>query len=104
MQGKLVPQDPADEPAADMLLRINPKAKIITDNPQSQNLPLGWSICQLRDLCAFLSRGKSPKYSNTPNLYPVFAQKCNLKEGGISLAQARFLDETTISKWANNII
>lgn len=33
MQGKLVPQDPTDEPAADMLLRINPKAKIITDNP-----------------------------------------------------------------------
>lgn len=32
MQGKLVPQDPADEPAADMLRRINPKAKIITDN------------------------------------------------------------------------
>ena len=100
MQGKLVPQDPTDEPAADMLLRINPKAKIITDNPQCRNLPLGWSICQLRDLCSFLSRGKSPKYSNTPNLYPVFAQKCNLKDGGISLAQARFLDETTISKWA----
>lgn len=32
MQGKLVPQDPTDEPAADMLMRINPKAKIITDN------------------------------------------------------------------------
>ena len=100
MQGKLVPQNPTDDPASDMLLRINPKAKIITDNPQCQNLPLGWSICQLRDLCSFLSRGKSPKYSNTPNLYPVFAQKCNLKDGGISLAQARFLDETTISKWA----
>ena len=100
MQGRLVPQDPADEPAAEMLLRINPEARIITDNPQCQNLPLGWSICQLRDLCSFLSRGKSPKYSNTPNLYPVFAQKCNLKDGGISLAQARFLDETTISKWA----
>lgn len=33
MQGKLVPQDPADEPAIDMLRRINPKAKIITDIP-----------------------------------------------------------------------
>ena len=101
MQGKLVPQDPADEPAADMLRRINPKAKIITDNPQCRNLPLGWSLCQLRDLCLFLSRGKSPKYSETPNQYPVFAQKCNLKDGGISLSQARFLDETTISKWSD---
>ena len=99
MQGKLVPQNPSDEPAADMLRRINPKAKIITDNPQCRNLPLGWTLCQLRDLCSFLSRGKSPKYSETPNLYPVFAQKCNLKDGDISLSQARFLDETTIPKW-----
>ena len=99
MQGKLVPQDPADEPAADMLRRVNPKAKIITDNPQCRNLPLGWTLCQLRDLCLFLSRGKSPKYSETPNQYPVFAQKCNLKDGDISLTQARFLDENTISKW-----
>ena len=99
MQGKLVPQDPADEPAAEMLRRVNPKAKIITDNPQCRNLPLGWTLCQLRDLCSFLSRGKSPKYSETPNQYPVFAQKCNLKDGDISLSQARFLDEITISKW-----
>ena len=99
MQGKLVPQYPADEPATDMLRRINPKAKIITDNPQCRNLPLGWTLCQLRDLCLFLSRGKSPKYSETPNQYPVFAQKCNLKDGDISLTQARFLDENTISKW-----
>ena len=99
MQGKLEPQDPADESAADMLRRVNPNAKIITDNPQCRNLPLGWTLCHLRDLCTFLSRGKSPKYSETQNQYPVFAQKCNLKDGGISLSQARFLDETTISKW-----
>ena len=99
MQGKLVPQNPTDEPAADMLRRINPKAKILTDNPQCRNLPQGWVACQLRDLCSFLSRGKSPKYSDAPNLYPVFAQKCNLKDGGISLSQARFLDEATLSKW-----
>ncbi|WP_434784681.1 restriction endonuclease subunit S [Prevotella amnii] len=48
----------------------------------------------------FLSRGKSPKYSDTDKIYPVFAQKCNLKEGGISLEQARFLDPSTIWKWS----
>ena len=101
MQGKLVPQDPTDEPAADMLRRVNPKAKIITDIPHLRNIPNGWCLCELRDLCAFLSRGKSPKYSDVPNQYPVFAQKCNLKDGGISLKQARFLDESTLPKWPN---
>ncbi len=50
MQGKLVPQDPADEAAADMLRRINPKAKIITDNPHSWNIPNSWTWCQLGDI------------------------------------------------------
>ena len=62
-------------------------------------VPSNWTWCKLEDLCIFLSRGKSPKYSETDNTYPVFAQKCNLKEGGISLEQARFLDPTTINKW-----
>ena len=53
---------------------------------------------RLQELCNFLSRGKSPKYSEVKK-YPVFAQKCNLKQGGISLEQARFLDPETISKW-----
>lgn len=99
MQGKLISQYPADEPAADMLRRVNPKAQIITDNPHSRNIPEGWCVTALSDLCVFLSRGKSPKYSDIPNQYPVFAQKCNLKEGGISLDQARFLDEATLDKW-----
>ncbi|MES5135253.1 restriction endonuclease subunit S [Prevotella amnii] len=54
----------------------------------------------LGEICLFLSRGKSPKYSDTDKIYPVFAQKCNLKEGGISLEQARFLDPSTIWKWS----
>ena len=50
MQGKLVPQDSSDEPAAAMLRRINPNAKIITDNPHSTNIPQTWSICRLGDI------------------------------------------------------
>ena len=50
MQGKLVPQNPNDEPAADMLRRINPKAKIITDNPHSWNIPNNWCWTRIKDV------------------------------------------------------
>ncbi len=99
IHGKLVPQDPNDEPASELVKRINPAAEITCDNGQYGKIPQGWCICKLRDLCSFLSRGKSPKYSDDDRTYPVFAQKCNLKDGGISLEQARFLDPSTINKW-----
>ena len=63
-------------------------------------VPENWVWTTLGEICLFLSRGKSPKYSDTDKTYPVFAQKCNLKEGGISLEQARFLDPSTICKWS----
>jgi len=53
MQGKLVPQDPADEPAADIILRINPKAKIITDNPHYPQLPDNWVLTTVESVCNY---------------------------------------------------
>ena len=44
IHGKLVPQDPADEPACELLKRINPKAEIISDNGHYQKLPERWVI------------------------------------------------------------
>ena len=63
-------------------------------------VPKGWEWVTIGKLCSFLSRGKSPKYSEERK-YPVFAQKCNLYDGDISLEQARFLDPETISKWSD---
>ena len=63
MQGKLVPQDPADEPAADMLRRVNPMARIITDNPHSWNIPNTWTWCQLGDIFQH-NTGKALNSSN----------------------------------------
>ena len=119
IHGKLVPQDPNDEPASVLLERIRAekerlikegkikrpkKTKTACDKPHYENevpfeVPSSWKWCRLGELCVFLSRGKSPKYLDEDRRYPVFAQKCNLKEGGISLAQARFLDPNTINKW-----
>lgn len=99
IHGKLVPQDPNDEPASELIKHINPKAEITCDNGQYRNIPKNWCACKLVDICSFLSRGKSPKYSEDDKTYPVFAQKCNLKDGDVSLEQARFLDPSTINKW-----
>ena len=53
IHGKLVSQDPNDEPASELLKRINPKAEIITDNGHYQKLPSGWAICRLEDIVSY---------------------------------------------------
>lgn len=99
IHGKLVPQDPNDEPSIELLQRINPDFTPCDNGHYPFDVPNEWKWCKMNDLCSFLSRGKSPKYSEDDKTYPVFAQKCNLKEGGISLEQAKFLDPSTINKW-----
>ena len=53
IHGNLVPQDPSDEPAAELLKRITPKVKITCDNGHYENLPKGWEICKLEDIISY---------------------------------------------------
>jgi len=48
IHGKLVPQDPNDEPAIDLLKRINPKFTPC-DNAHYENVPSNWAICKVKD-------------------------------------------------------
>lgn len=72
MQGKLVPQDPANEPAADMLLRINPKAKIITDNPHYPQLPDNWVLTRLGDVVKVINGKSQKEVENLSGSYPIY--------------------------------
>jgi len=53
IHGKLVPQDPSDEPASELLKRINPKAQITCDNEHSEKLPKGWYLSTLGDIIEY---------------------------------------------------
>ena len=59
IHGKLVPQDPNDEPASELLKRINPKAQITCDNEHSRKLPYNWS-CISHNSIIELSGGSQP--------------------------------------------
>ena len=65
IHGKLVPQDSTDEPASELLKRINPKAEITCDNGHYQKnkqfeIPSTWVLCKLGAVNE-IARGGSPR-------------------------------------------
>ena len=54
IHGKLVPQDPSDEPAIELLKRINPDFKP-SDNLHYLDCPSGWAVTQMKSIIELLS-------------------------------------------------
>ena len=125
IEGKLVRQDPNDEPASVLLERIKAEkerlikeGKIKRDKNESYicqgddknyyenflsvdkkfTLPHGWVYTCLINISEFIQRGKSPEYSTMQKI-PVIAQKCNQKNGELSLEKALFANPASIQKY-----
>ena len=77
IHGKLVPQDPNDEPAIELLKRINPKAEIITDNGHYQKLPEGWCEVWLGEIFNH-NTGKALNTSNTEGIMRKYLTTSNV--------------------------
>ena len=58
ISGKLVPQDPNDEPAIELLKRINPAFEPC-DNSHYENLPENWCLAKVKDVFVINPRNKA---------------------------------------------
>ena len=111
IHGKLVPQDPNDEPAIELLKRINPKFEPC-DDKENCDLPDSWILCKLEDIVDYeqpqayivKSTEYSPKYT-TPVLTAgkSFIIGYTNEEEGIcsNLPVIIFDDFTTESKYVD---
>ena len=92
IHGKLVPQDPNDEPVSELLKRINPKAQITCDNEHSRKLPYNWCLCNLGDVCmlenGFAFSSDQYKAKGIPLI-----RISNIKDNEISLSSCVFINE-----------
>ena len=60
-------------------------------------VPDNWQYYRINGIVTHLKRGKAPKYVEQSDI-PVFAQKCNQKDGTISLEKAQFLNPEVASR------
>ncbi|MBT2917639.1 restriction endonuclease subunit S [Vibrio anguillarum] len=122
VMGKLVPQDPNDEPAAKLLERIAiEKAQLVNEKkikkqkalPPIANsekpfeLPEGWVWCRLDDICQGITSGSTPPKSNFQELPGIpYLKVYNIRNQLIDFEyNPQFIDiECHSSKLARSIL
>ena len=99
IHGKLVPQDPTDEPANELIKRINPKAEITCDNPQYGKLPNGWCQCTLKDIGFFESGYAFSSDEYKLNGVPLIRISNITSDGNIDLSSCVYIQDYNNSKF-----
>ena len=98
IHGKLVPQDPNDEPASELLKRINPKAEITCDNGHYPKLPKGWIMCRLSNVCKINSGFAFSSNDYCTEGIPLI-RISNIKNNTINLTECVFIKSTIDDKF-----
>ncbi len=76
IHGKLVPQDPNDEPAEDLLKRIatsdNRPYEKVEASEIDWNLPNSWCLCHFGDIATVINGKNQSKVENPNGKYPIY--------------------------------
>lgn len=113
VQGKLVPQDPKDEPASELLKRIKAeKAKsgkkekpLLPIKPEEIpfEIPENWVWCRLGEICSKIGSGSTPKGSNySQSGFPFFRSQ-NIYNEGLVYDDIKFISDE-VQKQMNGTI
>ncbi|KAB1858227.1 hypothetical protein F4W09_05745 [Acinetobacter tandoii] len=110
VMGKLVKQDPSDEPASELLKQIaEEKAKLvkegkikkskplpeITDDEKPFELPSGWAWTPLENISSLITKGSSPKWQgvNYVNEGILFITSENVGSYSLILDNLKYVEE-----------
>ena len=77
--------------AKELTIEEKLKQALVLESDQPYKIPKNWRRYRISGLVTHLKRGKAPKYVEHSDI-PVFAQKCNQKNGTIDLEKAQFLN------------
>ena len=99
IHGKLVPQNPNDEPASELLKRINPKTEITCDNGHYENLPDGWTLIKVGDAAVYTNgRAFKPEEWMEEGFPIIRIQNLNDKTAAYNFSTQSFESKYLIEK------
>ena len=106
IHGKLVPQDPNDEPAIELLKRINPDFTPCDNGHYLFDLPSSWLWCKLGDLCKIRGGKRIPKGKGfaTRRTEHIYLRVTNMKNQTILLDDLKYIEDDVFEEIKNYTI